>query len=196
MSAVKGLKTGKPTANTVMGIDASTTSVAFSVIRNGRLSTRGKLKLTGDLYDKIAQAAEYIGAMLDVIEPDYVCIESAVFVSNKSVVVKLAYVYGAILAEAHRRGIPVGDVSPTTWMAHIGNGPTTKQEKADIKQSLGGKPKASAIKGEARKRRKQRTMDWASQRFGVHIDDHDVADAIGVGWYAWENYTKRGAADA
>lgn len=191
MSAVKGLKTGVPEAGTVMGIDASTTSVAFAVIRDGRLDTTGKLNLTGDLYDKIAQAAEYIGAMLDVMKPDFVCIESAVFVSNKSVVVKLAYVYGAILAESHRRGIPVADVSPTTWMSFIGNGPTTKQEKADIKRDLDGKPTASRIKGEARKRRKQKTMDWASQRFGAHIEDHDVGDAVGVAWYAHENYTKR-----
>jgi hypothetical protein len=39
--------------------------------------------------------------------------------------------------------------------------------------------------------RKQRTATWAKTRFNIDVEDFDVADSIGIAYYANEVLTSR-----
>jgi hypothetical protein len=34
--------------------------------------------------------------------------------------------------------------------------------------------------------RKERTVSWVKQKFDIDVPDHDVADSIGIAYYAYE----------
>lgn len=181
----------KSRAKRVMGIDASTQSIAFSVWFNRRPVQWGKLPLRGaDSYAKIGDAAKKTFVLLDLFEVDYIAIEQAVFVNNMGVVKKLAYVFGAVLGQAGLRDIPIMDVSPLSWQPYIGNPTWTKAEKAALRKQHPGKSK-SWYSNEMRKQRKRKTIDILNKQYGIDVTDDDVADAIGVGAYAYKELTRR-----
>lgn len=177
----------KPGMGRVLGLDLSTKSIAFAIIDDGELDAFGKVDILGqDVWEKAADAATKIDAVLKLAKPNYVCIEAAVFVNNRSVIIKLSHIYGAIGGAIGRKGYYVTDVSPLSWGAYIGNPVNSKARKASLKKENPGKS-ASWLKAEARRRRKQYTLDWVKDTFDVDVDDDDVGDAIAVAWYAWDN---------
>jgi Holliday junction resolvasome RuvABC endonuclease subunit len=189
MSVAKALI--KSPAKTVMGIDASTLSIAFCVFNNRKPIAWGKLDIEGnDLYEKIKDARIKAGMLQEHYKPDYVCVESAVMVNSIDVMRRLAYVYGAILGELQFQGAKVVDVRPLEWQNHIGNKILTKAEKEKIKQDNPGKS-ASWYKNAGRKLRKQRTMDFFNKRFKINITDDNISDAVGLGFYSYYKLTRR-----
>jgi Holliday junction resolvasome RuvABC endonuclease subunit len=181
----------KTKANTVLGIDASTNSIAFCLFKNGKPVKWGKVEFTGaDIFEKIYDAKKKTHAMLDELASDYIAIEGAVLVRSPDAVIKLSYVYGTVISELMSTGSKVITVSPTAWQAKIGNKNPTKAEKEAIRVKSPGYAD-SWYKNQIRNMRKQRTADWAKKTFDVDVDDFDVADAIGIAFYANEVLTER-----
>lgn len=179
------IETSKP--DRVLGLDLSTKSIAFGVIDKGELDACGKVDIVGEgLWEKCADASRKIDAILKLTDPEFVCIESAVYVNNRSVIIKLSHIYGSVGGAIGRKGYRVTDVSPLAWGAHIDNPVNNKARRAALKKEFPGRS-ASWLKAEARRRRKQFTLDWAQEKFKVDPGDDDVGDAIAVAWYAWEN---------
>jgi len=188
---ISNLKPKKPKARRVLGIDASTQSIAFTLYFNRRPVKWGKINLEGnDIYEKCGDAAAKTNALLEQLDIDYVAIEQAIYVLNRAIVIKLAYVYGAIIGTTMARGIPCTDVAPVTWMAHIGNNPLTKAQKATFNRKNKKQTKSWRQK-ELRRQRKQRTIDYFNKRYKMKLSDDDVADSAGVGLYAYEELTRR-----
>ncbi len=181
----------KTQAYSVLGIDASTNSVAFCLFTNGYPFKWGKIEFTGsDIFEKIVDAKIKMHAMLSELQSDYIAIEGAVLVRSPDAVIKLSYVYGAVIAELMTTGSKVTTVSPTAWQAKIGNKNPTKAEKESIRLKNPGYAE-SWYKNQLRNMRKQRTCDWVLSQFNIHVIDYDVADAIGIAYYAHEELTKR-----
>lgn len=181
----------KSNSNTVLGIDASTNSVAFCLFSKGIPVKWGKIELTGsDIFEKILDAKIKINAMLNYLKSDYIAMEGAVLVRSPDAVIKLSYVYGTVLAELMTTGAKVTTISPTAWQAKIGNKNFTKDEKAQLKSENPGHAD-SWYKTKMRNIRKQRTADWAKLKFNIDVTDFDVADAIGIAYYANEELTNR-----
>lgn len=181
----------KPKAYTVLGIDASTNSVAFCLFANGYPIKWGKIEFQGaDIFEKIVDAKIKIEAMLDYLKSDYIAMEGAVLVRSPDAVIKLSYVYGAVLAELMTTGAKVTTISPTAWQSKIGNKNPTKAEKQMLKAQFPGYAD-SWYKNKMRNIRKQRTADWAKAKFNITVTDFDVADAIGIAYYANEVLTER-----
>lgn len=181
----------KPKACSVLGIDASTNSVAFCLINNGYPVKWGKIEFAGaDIFEKIVDAKIKMHAMLTELKSDYIAIEGAVLVRSADAVIKLSYVYGAVIAELMTTGSKVTTISPTAWQAKIGNKNPTKAEKEAIRDNNPGHAE-SWYKNQLRNMRKQRTCDWVLSRFNINVTDYDVADAIGIAYYAYEELTKR-----
>lgn len=181
----------KTKANRVLGIDASTNSVAFCLMENDKPLKWGKIEFVGsDIYDKIYDAKRKVAAMLDELESDYIVVEGAVLVRSPDAVIKLSYVYGVVIAELMSTGAKVITISPTAWQAHIGNKNPTKDEKAAIRLKHPGYAD-SWYKNQIRNMRKQRTVDYFNERYGLKIDDFDVADSFGIAHYANGVLTKR-----
>lgn len=171
----------------VLGLDVSTKSIAFAVIENGNLKRYGKVYIEGDgIWERAADANRKTYSILKLTKPTHVSIEGAVYVNNRSVVIKLSYIYGAIAGVVGATGHTMSEVSPIAWMSFIGSPANTKQKKDALKSEYPEKSK-SWLQTESRRRRKQYTIDWAKSQFSVDIDDDDAADAVGVAWYAWNN---------
>jgi hypothetical protein len=102
----------------------------------------------------------------------------------------LALVQGAILASA---GVAeIRSVAPITWQNFIGNKKPSKEEIAKMKLDNPGKSD-SWIKTQLRELRKQKTIHFIDVQYEKVVKDNDVADAIGIGHYAinnWERLTK------
>ena len=181
----------KTKASRVLGIDASTNSFAFCLIENNIPVKWGKIEFTGsDIYEKIYDAKIKTRAMLKELSCDYIAIEGAVLVRSPDAVIKLSYVYGVIIAELMSTGASVIAISPTAWQAFIGNKNPTKDEKQAIRVKHPGYAD-SWYKTQLRNMRKQRTVDYFNNKYGLSITDFDVADAFGIAHYSNQVLTKR-----
>lgn len=181
----------KTKANRVLGIDASTNSIAFCLLENNKPIKWGKINLTGnDIYDKIYDAKCKTFAMLDELKSDYIAVEGAVLVRSPDAVIKLSYVYGVVIAELMSSGASVITISPTSWQAYIGNKNPTKMEKDKLRFENPGYAD-SWYKNKMRQIRKQRTVDYFNNKYELKLDDFDVADAFGIAHYSNTVLTER-----
>jgi Holliday junction resolvasome RuvABC endonuclease subunit len=175
----------------VLGIDASTNSIAFCLMENDVPLKWGKINLSGnDIYEKIYDAKVKMSVMLDELQADYIAVEGAVLVRSADAVIKLSYVYGVVIAELMSTGAKVITIAPTSWQAYIGNNNPTKQEKAAIRLSNPGYAD-SWYKNQLRNMRKQRTADYFNKKYNLSLSDFDVADSFGIAHYANKELTKR-----
>jgi Holliday junction resolvasome RuvABC endonuclease subunit len=181
----------KTKANRVLGIDASTNSVAFCLMENDKPLKWGKIDFVGaDIYEKIYDAKVKMHVMLDELKSDYIAVEGAVLVRSPDAVIKLSYVYGVVIAELMSTGAKVITISPTAWQAYIGNKNPTKDEKSAIRLANPGYAD-SWYKNKLRNMRKQRTVDYFNSKYNLAVSDFDVADAFGIAHYANKVLTER-----
>jgi len=181
----------KTKANRVLGIDASTNSVAFCLMENDKPLKWGKIEFTGsDIYEKIYDAKVKMHVMLDELKSDYIAVEGAVLVRSPDAVIKLSYVYGVVIAELMSTGAKVITISPSAWQSYIGNKNPTKDEKSGIRLTNPGYAD-SWYKNKLRNMRKQRTVDYFNNKYGLSLADFDVADAFGIAHYANKVLTER-----
>ena len=181
----------KTQANRVLGIDASTNSIAFCLMENDVPLKWGKINLSGeDIYDKIHNAKIKMALMLDELKSDYIVVEGAVFVKSADAVIKLSYVYGVVIAELMSTGAKVITIAPSSWQAYIGNKNPTKEEKQVIRAQNPGYAD-SWYQNKLRNMRKQRTADYFNKKYNLNVVDFDVADSFGIAHYANKVLTER-----
>lgn len=181
----------KTKAHRVLGIDASTNSVAFCLMENDKPLKWGKIELSGaDIYEKMHDAKVKVHSMLEELKSDYIVVEGAILVRSPDAVIKLSYVYGVVIAELMSTGAKVITISPTSWQAHIGNKNPTKFEKDKLKFENPGYAD-SWYKNKMRNIRKQRTADYFNSKYGLTLTDFDVADAFGIAHYSNTVLTER-----
>jgi Holliday junction resolvasome RuvABC endonuclease subunit len=181
----------KTKANRVLGIDASTNSIAFCLMENNVPIKWGKVELSGsDIYEKIYDAKVKMHAMLNELESDYIAVEGAILVRSPDAVIKLSYVYGVVIAELMSTGAKVITISPSSWQAYIGNKNPTKDEKSAIRLANPGYAD-SWYKNQLRNMRKQRTANYFNDKYNIMVDDFDVADSFGIAHYANKVLTER-----
>jgi len=181
----------KTKANRVLGIDASTNSVAFCLMENDVPLKWGKIELSGsDIYEKIYDAEVKMKAMLNELKSDYIVVEGAILVRSPDAVIKLSYVYGVVIAELMSTGAKVITISPSSWQAYIGNKNPTKDEKSAIRLANPGYAD-SWYKNKLRNIRKQRTADYFNRKYNLNVVDFDVADSFGIAHYANKILTER-----
>jgi hypothetical protein len=179
------------TPKTIMAIDASTNSMAFSIFIDGSLDKFGKVNFQGTTpYAKVVDAASKIQSFTKLFNIDAVVIEHTVFMNSPKTAADLALVQGALLGAL---GVPIiRSVAPITWQNFIGNKKPSKDEIAKMKIDNPGKSD-SWIKTQTREQRKLKTIHFIEVVYDKTVSDNDVADAIGIGHYAinnWERLTK------
>ena len=178
-------------AHRVLGIDASTNSVAFCLMENNKPLKWGKINFVGsDIFEKIHDAKNKMHVMLDELKSDYIVVEGAILVRSPDAVIKLSYVYGVVIAELMSTGAKVITISPSSWQAYIGNKNPTKDEKQAIRVKNPGYAD-SWYKTQLRNMRKQRTVDYFNNKYGLALNDFDVADAFGIAHYSNKVLTER-----
>lgn len=172
--------------NNVLGIDASTNTLAFCHMINNVPKEWGELQYNHDanLFKRLASIEQRASIVVDKFKGvEYVLIEAPVKVQNMRVAISLAYSYGIVAAKFAAQGIEVNDVPPVTWQKYIGNQTFSKLEKESLKKEFPGKS-VSWYTNKVREIRKQRTMDWVEQTFGIKARNDNVSDAISIAAYA------------
>lgn len=174
---------------TIIAVDASTNSLAFSYFENGRLVKYGKIKFNGtDALYKAGDACKKSIQLFKMVNADALVVESAIYSNSPKTAMQLSIVQGAILGAAQVAGIKsIKSITPMQWQNYVGTKLLSVVEKQEIVRKNPGKSK-SWYKGKERETRKQKTMDSVNKNFKVNISDDDVADAIGVGWYVSDKW--------
>lgn len=181
-----------PRPKRICAIDASTNSLAFAIFNGSDLEAIGKINFSGaKVYDKVIDAALKTQGFFEKYGlPDAVVIEHTVFINSPKTAADLALVQGALLGAMGVVGIKdIKSINPIAWQTFIGNGRLTTSEKELIRSEHPGKS-ASWYKAQEREMRKQRTMGFVEIQYDKILLDNDVADAIGIGHYAINNWSK------
>ena len=190
MSKSKLRYIGNP--KTILAIDSSTNSMAFSLFVDRKLIKYGKVNFHGNhVYERTGDANKKIAAFLKDYNIDAIVIESAIYTNSQNTAISLSLVQGAILGASqmyHRA--PIVSCSPVSWQNWIGNGKLKKEEKQAIRDLYGSDKSYSFYKTKEREFRKARTIRKINIEFNTNLEDDDVADAIAIGWYASENWHK------
>lgn len=179
-------KLHKPKRNRVLGIDASTRSLAFCLFNDKSVVEYGEINFEGaDVYERIFDAKKKTRAIKERFETDFIALEAAVMVRSANTGLKMAYIFGAIMGELIDSGKQVVEVHPITWQSYIGNKNFTKDQKQAVKNKYPGKTE-NWYKSKIREIRKNKTIDFC-RSLGVVTDSDNVADSCGIGWYAANN---------
>jgi hypothetical protein len=182
--------TSKP--KTLCSIDASTNSLAFAIFFEDKLESVGKINFKGSTtYIKVKDAALKTLAFFDHYGiPEAVVIEHTVFMNSPKTVADLALVQGAMLGAMSMSGVTlIKSINPIAWQTFIGNGKLSIEEKLAIRSITLGKSE-SWYKTKEREVRKQKTIRFVDVQYDFQTADNDVADAIGIGHYAINNWEK------
>jgi Holliday junction resolvasome RuvABC endonuclease subunit len=175
----------------VCSIDASTNSLAFAIFSGTHLVRYGKINFQGaNAYQKLGDAARKAMPFFKQFEIDAIVIEHTVFINSPKTASDLALIQGALLGAARISGVrTAGSINPITWQSFIGNNKLTAKEKQDLIQEYPGKSK-NWYQNKSREIRKQRTIKFVNSFYDKTIQDDDVADAVGIGHYAINNWGK------
>lgn len=183
----------KQEAERVIGIDASTNSLAFAIFEGETPIQVGEILFNGStVFERLKDAKLKTKALVDagVLKADYVAIESAIMVRNVQTAIDLAYVYGAILGEVMEGNPEVHKVAPISWQSAIGNPNLKKHEKDAIQIAFPGKSK-SWYQNKGRLIRKERTLEIAREFFDIPSNSDNMGDAVGLALYVSRNLTRR-----
>lgn len=183
----------KVKAQRVIGIDASTNSLAFAVFDGETPIQCGEVKFSGsNVFERLKDAKRKTKALVEtgVLKGDYIAIESAIMVRNVQTAIDLAYVYGAILGELGMATKHLEKVAPISWQSGIGNPNLKAAEKQAIQEQFPGKSK-SWYQNKGREIRKARTLAIARQYFEIADGSDNVGDAVGIALHASRVLTRR-----
>ena len=179
-------KLAKSPDSRVLGVDASTRSIAFCLFENKTPIKWGEVFFDGgDVYERILDAKKKVKGIVKTLPADFVAIEAAVMVRSANTGLKMAYIFGAIMGELIDDGRKVVEVHPITWQSYIGNKNFTKSQKLELQNNYPGKS-VNWYKAKMREIRKQKTIEFCKE-LGVTVESDNVADACGIGWYAANN---------
>lgn len=190
MSKTKLRYIGNP--HTILAIDSSTNSMAFSIFTDRELIKYGKINFYGNhVYERTGDANKKISQFLKDYDIDAIVIESAIYTNSQNTAISLSLVQGAILGASQMyHKAPIVSCSPVSWQNWIGNGKLKKEEKLAIRDLYGHDKSFSWYKQKEREFRKSRTIKKINIEFDLNIEDDDVADSIAIGWYSSNNWHK------
>jgi len=181
-----------PQPSRICAIDASTNSLAFAMFNDDDLEAVGKIEFAGaNTYAQVKDAARKTAAFFQAYGvPEAVVIEHTVFMNSPKTAADLALVQGALLGALGVSGSKIiKSINPIAWQTFIGNGRLTTPEKQLIRSDNPGKSD-SWYKTKEREFRKQRTIRFVNTMYDRSISDNDIADAVGIGHYAKDNWQK------
>lgn len=178
-------KLTKVKGSRVVGIDASTKSLAYAVIEDGKPVIFDEVFFEGStVFERLKHAKQITKSLVEseVLKADYVIIEAAILAKDPRTAIDLGYVFGAILGELMESNPEVHKVVPISWQTAYGVPIIKKDEKEQMKKDFPDR-KPSWYQAEGRRRRKERIMKKSSELFGKEITSDNIGDAVGIAWF-------------
>lgn len=179
---------------TVIGLDTSSTGVAWTCLEDGNLKAQGKIKLDKikTINHKLAVVYHEWPLLLEELNPDYLFIEKSIFVKNPATARILSYVVGSIICISEGEGYPITDVEPAVWKSFMGYTNLSSKFVSQAKEKL-GPTEGKKLCDRLRKSQTWRVIqhNYPQQAEGSLAEgDHDIADSWGIALYG---YDKMGA---
>jgi Holliday junction resolvasome RuvABC endonuclease subunit len=173
-----------PSKTKIIGVDSSSTAIAWTYLKDGILVSQGKidLKKKSNMNDKLREIyAEWTG-LLEEIQPDHVFVEKSIFVRSPGTARTLSYIVGALMVVSLGNGYDTTDVEPSTWKAYFGYRNVTSKFNKEVAEVL-GRIEAKKFCDKMRKSQTWRVIayNFPKQAIGSLAEcDHDIADSWGV----------------
>lgn len=112
---------------------------------------------------------------------DAVFIEDISLRKNADTFKKLAWLQGSLVTLFEREEYLYQIVAPSTWQNYcMARGRTTKEKDADVRSVTSGKKGSKVL-----------SMQFCADKFDIHTENDNLADAICIGWWAVNNITIR-----
>lgn len=174
-----------------IAVDSSTTSIAFAYVKSNKIVRYGKVVFEGNgIYQRIGDISRKTEALFRLLPVDSLVIESSFYSNNPRTATNLALAQGAILGAASVMGVKnIASVAPIQWQSGIGNKSFNKEQKAEVMKEYPGKS-AGWYQSKVRSLRKQITIDFVNKKYGLNVDDNDVADALGIAAFVDSDQSK------
>lgn len=186
MNVVRALRHKNPAPAKVVGIDASSTVIAFAIFDQRSDETQlvetYKINLLNfSMNTKLNIISATVPKILSKHEVDYIFVEQPIYIQNPATSRVLSQISGHLIGECLKYCDNVSEVTIANWKSYIGYKNVSKSEKDSWIKEFGEK-EAKKI---AAKERKERTIRIVHEKIsGVdHIDDNDICDSIGVALY-------------
>lgn len=193
MNVVRTLKHKDPIAAKVMGVDASSTVIAFAIFDQRKNETElietFKINLSNfPMNAKLNIISATIPEILKKHKIDYIFVEQPIYIQNPATSRILSQVSGHLLGECLKGCDNVSEITIANWKSFIGYKNVSKAEKESWTRQFGEKESKKI----AAKERKERTIRIVHQKIsGIdHVSDNDICDAIGIALYGLDKVNK------
>jgi len=195
MNIVRALKFKTPKRAIVVGVDASSTSIAFAIFSQTEDKTHllSTSKINIGVFkrnDKLKFISLFIPEFLSKYDIDYIFVEQPIYIQNPATSRILSQVSGHLIGECLKVTDNVDEVIISKWKSFIGYKNVSKAEKSLWARDFGEKESKKMAISE----RKLRTVRIVHEKiYGIdHIVDNDICDAIGIGLYGLSVVNKGG----
>jgi Holliday junction resolvasome RuvABC endonuclease subunit len=193
MNVVRTLKYKNPEPAIVMGVDASSTVIAFAIFDQRKNETElvetFKITLSNfPMNTKLNIISSVMPKILEKHNIDYIFVEQPIYIQNPATSRVLSQVSGHLLGECLKGCSNVSEITIANWKSFIGYKNVSKAEKEAWTKEFGEKESKKI----AAKERKERTIRIVHQKIsGIdHVNDNDICDAIGIALYGLDKVNK------
>ncbi len=161
----------------VLGLDHSSTSLAFGLFVDGKPNLWGKLLYhqKANNIAKFKMMPGMVDAIIEATQPTFIMLEKSIIINSPATGVMLAEINGGLMCLLANKGYDLETVIPVTWQAYHGNKKVYKAKE----------PFKSMTAKEREHFKKIQTINKINEHWPwVHVDDDNVADAIAISCYA------------
>lgn len=145
----------------LISLDESTTCTGYAVFNNEELIEHGTFSFKSkDVLERVSLIMEEIENLIKTYSPDNMIIEDVQITMNAATAKSLLGLQFMIEIYAHRNNIPCETIRTTKWRKILG---LSNSRTLD------------------RKAKKQETIDYVKNKYGIDVLRDDESDAIAIG---------------
>lgn len=145
----------------LIALDESTTCTGYAVFDDGKLIKHGLFALKSkDVLERVSYIMEEIEKLIKTYKPDNMVIEDVQITMNAATAKSLLGLQFMIEVYAHRNNISCETYRTTKWRKILG---------------------LSNSRSLDRKAKKQETIDYIKDKYGIDVLKDDESDAIAIG---------------
>jgi Holliday junction resolvasome RuvABC endonuclease subunit len=150
----------------LLALDASTTMLGWALLDLEKrhpddLLEYGRYPLRGHLWDRLDYGQEWARRTIDPARVGLVAIETPVVYRNAKSTIRQAYMVGVLGLLAHTQGLEVVEIRPDERLTALGLPARLRDPKGQVTRNVNG-----------------------IYSLSLGPKDHDIADAIAIGWAA------------
>lgn len=182
------------TNKTLIAIDPATHSLAFSIFSSednvNYLRACGKLYMKGcSVSEQFERINVFVPLILAQFSPSLLVIEQPIYIQNFQTSRALSYIVGYTWGRFAQENVKVIDIGPMQWKSGIGY----KKVSAEEKRAWALEMTPTEVKKKVDFERKNRVKFILDKKINIaNIDDNDIIDAIGIGYWAINGGYKNG----